>query len=86
MIINAKFTSTCPCCSKMIQVGQRVEWSKGEKAVHAVCAARRELSGEVAAPMSAAAMMSIKPAKKSYGRVAEYDRGANVAWEKSWDR
>lgn len=37
MIITAKFASVCPCCSSRIDVGSRVEWSKGEKARHVAC-------------------------------------------------
>ena len=40
MIITAKFASTCPCCSRPIAVGEKVEWSKGAKAAHPSCAAR----------------------------------------------
>jgi hypothetical protein len=37
MVIKAKFASVCPCCSKKIEVGSKVEWSKGNKAMHAEC-------------------------------------------------
>lgn len=40
MIITAKFAGTCPCCSGVITVGSKVEWSKGAKAVHAACAGK----------------------------------------------
>lgn len=40
MIIVAKFASVCPCCSVRINVGSKVEWSKGAKAVHAACAGK----------------------------------------------
>jgi hypothetical protein len=37
MIINAKFQSVCPICSNIINVGEKVEWSKGQKAKHEKC-------------------------------------------------
>ncbi|QSF43498.1 hypothetical protein [Paenibacillus tianjinensis] len=37
MVIKAKFASICPVCSKGIEVGSNVEWSKGQKATHAGC-------------------------------------------------
>lgn len=37
MIITAKFSSVCPCCSVRIVAGTEVEWSKGEKARHVAC-------------------------------------------------
>jgi len=38
VIITAKFASVCPACSGRITVGDKVEWSKGCKAVHVACA------------------------------------------------
>jgi len=37
MIITAKFPGFCPCCNGRIEVGSKVEWSKGAKARHAAC-------------------------------------------------
>lgn len=37
MIITAKFASVCPCCSVRINVGDRIEWSKGSAARHPAC-------------------------------------------------
>lgn len=37
MIITAKFASICPTCSQRIDVGSKVEWSKGAKALHVAC-------------------------------------------------
>lgn len=37
MIINAKFTSQCPACGGAIDIGERVEWTKGARARHVVC-------------------------------------------------
>lgn len=37
MVINAKFASFCPCCSARIEVGSKIEWSRGEKAKHVAC-------------------------------------------------
>jgi hypothetical protein len=39
MIITAKFASVCPCCAVGIEVGSKVEWSRGDKARHVACAA-----------------------------------------------
>lgn len=47
MTITAKYAATCPCCNRPINVGDRIEWSKGTKARHAACAA-------VGAPVSSA--------------------------------
>jgi hypothetical protein len=38
MVITAKFDSKCPCCGLAIQVGSKVNWSRGVKASHASCA------------------------------------------------
>lgn len=38
MTITAKFASVCPCCNQRIQIGSKVEWSKGSKARHVACA------------------------------------------------
>lgn len=46
MIITAKFPSTCTVCNTAIRTGDRVEWEKGRKAVHATCA---QASAEVPA-------------------------------------
>lgn len=37
MIITAKFAGICPCCSRPIVVGAKVEWSKGAKVRHVSC-------------------------------------------------
>jgi hypothetical protein len=37
MMITAKFASVCPCCRQPIQVGSKVEWTKGSKARHVAC-------------------------------------------------
>ena len=34
MVITAKFASVCPCCNARIEVGSKVEWTKGSKARH----------------------------------------------------
>jgi hypothetical protein len=39
MIITAKYPSSCACCRQPIQVGSKIEWSKGSPAKHAACAA-----------------------------------------------
>ena len=40
MIITAKFSSFCPHCNSRINVGEKVEWSKGSKAAHVACTAK----------------------------------------------
>lgn len=37
MIITAKFSSVCPCCSVRIVPGTPVEWTKGSPARHPGC-------------------------------------------------
>jgi len=37
MVITAKFSSTCPACRQYIAVGDKVEWTRGEKAAHVSC-------------------------------------------------
>jgi hypothetical protein len=37
MTIIAKFASFCPVCGQRIKVGEKVEWSKGQKACHLNC-------------------------------------------------
>lgn len=39
MTITAKYPGTCPCCARAIAAGDRVEWSKGQKARHVSCSA-----------------------------------------------
>lgn len=34
MKITAKFASTCPGCHRAINAGDKIEWSKGNPAVH----------------------------------------------------
>ena len=38
MVITAKFDSRCPNCSRAIKSGEKVEWSRGNKAAHVTCA------------------------------------------------
>jgi len=38
-VIQARFKSTCPKCSNPIEVGARVAWEPGSKAVHETCPA-----------------------------------------------
>jgi hypothetical protein len=52
MIITAKFASTCPCCDGAIQVGSKIEWTKGSKACHVACSGAKESFGS-SAPKSA---------------------------------
>ena len=39
MTITAKFSTICPCCSKSIAPGSKVEWTKGSPARHVTCKA-----------------------------------------------
>ena len=47
MVITAKFASVCPCCNARIEVGSKVEWTRGSKARHVGCSGS---SAAVAAP------------------------------------
>lgn len=38
--INAKYASTCPACRQPITVGQSIEWTRGQPALHALCASQ----------------------------------------------
>lgn len=64
MIITAKFASICPCCNARIEVGSKVEWSRGEKARHVACAGKP-------------AVASTTAPRRSYGR--RYASGAGAA-------
>lgn len=48
MIIVAKFASFCPCCNASIRVGNKVEWSRGEKARCVGCAGKPAITRSVA--------------------------------------
>ena len=50
MQIVAKFTSVCPVCRTRIEVGAKVEWSKGEKARHVACAGKPATASPQRAP------------------------------------
>ena len=54
MIINAKYASSCNVCGRHIGVGEKIEWSRGARAVHAACA------------QGPAASVSAAPARRSY--------------------
>lgn len=71
MIITAKFASVCPCCSKSIAVGSKVEWSKGSKARHATCTGPAVAS---AAPRSQYRRIryAVSEAQRNYDRGAGY--------------
>ena len=56
MIITAKYASTCPCCRQSIQVGSKVEWSKGSPARHTSCGS------------TPAAQITAAPARRSHAR------------------
>lgn len=46
MIIQAKFKSVCPDCQQQINVGDKVEWSKGVKAIHEQCKLNKQVQKE----------------------------------------
>jgi hypothetical protein len=62
MVITAKFSSTCPACRQFIAVGDKVEWTRGEKAAHVAC------------PQVAPATVeqAIAPVRKSVDEVGVY--------------
>lgn len=37
MQITTQYASTCPACGNQINVGDLIEWVRGQKAIHAVC-------------------------------------------------
>jgi hypothetical protein len=67
MLITAKFASVCPTCGQPINVGSRVEWSRGAKAVHQAC---------VGAGKGAAPAPSASPSTFSYQRGSRSGGGA----------
>jgi hypothetical protein len=69
MIITAKFASVCPCCSTRITVGEKVEWSKGEKARHVRCAGKPAVAST---------------ARRSYARRSGAGWAAPVPGYSSW--
>jgi hypothetical protein len=66
MIIVAKFASTCPCCSRPITVGAKVEWSRGAKAVHVACVGQAASAAPTAASRPARSF-SRRPAGRRNG-------------------
>lgn len=70
MVITAKFSSTCPCCSEPITVGSKVEWSKGQKARHVACAGKPAVASTAR--------------RSSYGRSA-YRNGTAGGRAYGWD-
>lgn len=50
MIISAKFASVCSVCSAHIDVGSKIEWSKGEKARHVACVGKPATASPQRAP------------------------------------
>jgi len=76
MIITAKYPSTCACCRQPIAAGSKIEWSKGQPARHAACAAGS--SGQTTVSARPAARRSYARRGTwtgcSCGSVAEYSR------------
>jgi hypothetical protein len=54
MVITAKFASVCPACNARIEVGSKVEWSKGEKARHVSCGGSSAAAAPSSSPTTAA--------------------------------
>lgn len=67
MIVTAKFASVCPCCNARIDVGSKVEWSKGAKARHVTCTCTCTGAATTAAPAPAPAPSTSSP-RRSYTR------------------
>ena len=62
MIIAAKFQGKCATCNGAINVGDKIEWSKGERPRHATCKAatapqEAELCAECHAPLHGSGAM-----------------------------
>ena len=74
MTITAKYPSRCACCHQPIEVGSKIEWSKGSPARHAACA-----GGTVSAPASAARRSSYRPG-------TTYERGVGRTCDECGDR
>jgi hypothetical protein len=53
MTITAKFPGTCPACGGYITPGERVEWSKGQRARHLNCSVGRSVAPATQAPADA---------------------------------
>lgn len=68
MTITAKFASTCPCCSKPIRPGEKVEWAKGEKARHVACAGTASATTEAAAAPAGRSITVERVGRRSYLR------------------
>lgn len=79
MIITAKFAAVCPCCSKSIEVGSKIEWSKGEKAKHTGCAGK-------ATTKSAPRAASYSARRPYAARGASYERGTGMVCDECGER
>ena len=44
MIIVAKYECKCPHCGLQIKIGHKIDWHKGEKAIHVECLRRIEMA------------------------------------------
>lgn len=61
MIIEAKFASTCPACSRPIAIGSRVEWERGNKARHTSCSEATSQNGSAKQSASASQKAATLP-------------------------
>lgn len=71
MTISAKFATVCPCCNNRINVGDKVEWTKGSKARHVACAASTALPTGNGARITMAALsahVATLPRSRGYSR------------------
>lgn len=65
MTITAKFATVCPCCKNRINAGDKVEWTKGQKARHVSCAASPASVSALSAPATRGAR--IEAQRRSWG-------------------
>lgn len=68
MIITAKFASFCPCCNARIEVGSKVEWSKGSKARHVTCTGSSAPAGSLVGVVKVSGRRSYSPSRELRGR------------------
>lgn len=72
MTITARYSSYCPCCHQPIDVGDQVEWVKGQKARYTKCPATRK------APAVASSSAPSAPSASSPTPVATAARAART--------
>lgn len=71
--IIAKFASTCPCCSRLIAVGSKVDWEAGTKATHVSCrTARSNNPTRVAVSQHRPHNRGLSIARRNYEQTGDY--------------